>query len=32
MTAIKLESGSRIVIEVPELPVSYAVAVLALRA
>ena len=32
MTAVKPESGPCIVIEVPELPVSYAVAVLALRA
>ena len=32
MTAVQLESGSCIVIKVPEFPVSYAVAVLALRA
>lgn len=32
MTAVKSESGPCIVIEVPELPVSYTVAVLALRA
>ena len=32
MTAVKLESGPCIVIEIPEFPVSYAVAVLALRA
>ena len=32
MTSVKLESGPRIVIKVPEFPVSYAVAVLALRA
>jgi len=32
MTAVKLESGSGIVIEVPELPISQAVAVLAFRA
>ena len=31
MTAVQLESGSCIVIKVPEFPVSYAVAVLALR-
>ena len=32
MTAVKLESGPCIVIKVPEFPVSYAVALLALRA
>jgi hypothetical protein len=32
VSAIEFEAGARVVIEVPEFPVSYAVAVLALRA
>ena len=32
VSAIEFEAGAHVVIEVPEFPVSYAVAVLALRA